>query len=81
MPKQDKQDTKPDTRVWERPNNADFNPLEFDGIRMKAGVNSFTRYSYKPQPLRTLDEVRADIKALEKETEGLLKDVINGGQP
>ena len=38
---------------------------------------SFTRYFYKPQPLRTLEEIRADILALEKETEGLL-DVIVG---
>jgi type I restriction enzyme M protein len=37
---------------------------------------SFTRYFYKPQPLRTLEEIRADIKALERETEGLLKEVL-----
>ncbi|MEW6168115.1 MAG: class I SAM-dependent DNA methyltransferase [Pseudomonadota bacterium] len=37
---------------------------------------SFTRYFYKPQPLRTLDEIRADILALEKETEGLLGEII-----
>jgi len=37
---------------------------------------SFTRYFYQPQPLRTLEEIRADIKALEKETEGLLKEVL-----
>jgi type I restriction enzyme M protein len=36
---------------------------------------SFTRYFYKPQPLRTLEEIRADILALEKETEGLLKEI------
>ncbi len=36
---------------------------------------SFTRYFYKPQPLRTLEEIRADIKALEKETEGLLSEI------
>ncbi|MBK9265320.1 MAG: KilA-N domain-containing protein [Polyangiaceae bacterium] len=28
--------------VWERLNNANFNPVEFDGIRMQAGLNSFT---------------------------------------
>lgn len=33
---------------------------------------SFTRYFYKPQPLRTLAEISADILALEKETGGLL---------
>jgi hypothetical protein len=29
------------TGIWERLNNVSFNPVEFDGIRMKAGVNSF----------------------------------------
>lgn len=41
---------------------------------------SFTRYFYKPQPLRTLEEIRADILALEKETEGLLGEIIGGGK-
>jgi len=39
---------------------------------------SFTRYFYKPQPLRTLEEIRSDILALEKETEGLLSEIIGG---
>ncbi len=39
---------------------------------------SFTRYFYKPQPMRTLDEIRADILALEEETEGLLGEIIGG---
>ena len=39
---------------------------------------SFTRYFYKPQLLRTLEEIRADILALEKETEGLLGEIIGG---
>ena len=42
---------------------------------------SFTRYFYKPQPLRTLDEIRADILALEKETEGLLEEIIGEVAP
>ena len=37
---------------------------------------SFTRYFYTPPPLRTLAEIRADILALEKETEGLLGEII-----
>ncbi|MDZ7752318.1 MAG: class I SAM-dependent DNA methyltransferase [Gammaproteobacteria bacterium] len=41
---------------------------------------SFTRYFYKPQPLRSLEEIRADILVLEKETEGLLGEII-GGMP
>jgi type I restriction enzyme M protein len=40
---------------------------------------SFTRHFYKPQPLRTLEEIRADILALEKETEGLLSEIIGEG--
>jgi type I restriction enzyme M protein len=39
---------------------------------------SFTRYFYKPQTLRTLEEIQADILALEKETEGLLGEIIGG---
>ena len=38
---------------------------------------SFNRYFYKPQPLRCLDEIRKDIVALEKETEGLLNEIIS----
>ena len=37
---------------------------------------SFTRYFYKPQPMRTLEEIRADILALNKETEGLLDEIL-----
>ena len=37
---------------------------------------SFTRYFYKPQPFRTLEEIRADILAIERETEGLLDKII-----
>ena len=37
---------------------------------------SFTRYFYKPQPLRTLEEIKADIVAVEKETEGLLGQIL-----
>ena len=39
---------------------------------------SFTRYFYQPKPLRTLAEIRADILALERETEGLLGEIIGG---
>lgn len=31
------------------------------------------------QPLRTLEQIRGDILALEKETEGLLREIIGGG--
>ena len=39
---------------------------------------SFTRHFYKPQPLRTLEEIRADIIALQKKTEGLLDEIVKG---
>jgi type I restriction enzyme M protein len=39
---------------------------------------SFTRHFYKPQPLRTLEEISADILAVEKEAEGLLDGLLMG---
>ena len=48
-----------------------------DEAATKTGYEiSFTRYFYKPQPLRTLEEIRADILALERETDGLLSEII-----
>jgi type I restriction enzyme M protein len=52
----------------------------YDESSVKTGYEiSFTRYFYKPQPLRSLEEIRADILALEKETDGLLEEIIGGG--
>ena len=39
---------------------------------------SFTRHFYKPPPMRTLEEIKADIFALEQETEGLLEQIVGG---
>jgi type I restriction enzyme M protein len=41
---------------------------------------SFTRHFYKPQPLRSLDEISADILAIEKEAEGLLDGLLKGAK-
>jgi type I restriction enzyme M protein len=41
---------------------------------------SFTRCFYKPQPLRTLEEIKTDLYALEAEAEGLLEQIV-GGKP
>lgn len=38
---------------------------------------SFTKYFYKFKPLRSLEEIAADILALEAETEGVLKAIIS----
>jgi type I restriction enzyme M protein len=40
---------------------------------------SFTRHFYRPHPLRTLEEISADILTLERETEGLLSEIIGAG--
>jgi type I restriction enzyme M protein len=37
---------------------------------------NFTRHFYKPPELRSLEEIRADILAVERETEGLLEEII-----
>ena len=38
---------------------------------------SFTRHFYKPQPMRPLSEIMSDIRALERESEGLLADLLS----
>ena len=49
----------------------------YQSERVKIGYEvSFTRYFYKPKPMRTLEEIRSDILALEEETEGLLGEII-----
>jgi type I restriction enzyme M protein len=40
---------------------------------------SFARYFYNPKPLRSLDEIRTDILAVERETEGLMAAVLGTG--
>ena len=37
---------------------------------------NFTKYFYQYKPLRSLDDIRKDIMAIEQETDGLLKEVI-----
>jgi type I restriction enzyme M protein len=41
---------------------------------------SFTRYFYKPKPLRPLDVIRTDILALEHETDGLMAGIIGAAR-
>lgn len=53
----------------------------FDESSLKVGYEiSFNRYFYKPQTLRSLEEIRNDILTLEKETEGLLVEIVGGGK-
>ena len=45
--------------------------------QVKVGYEiSFTRHFYKPKPMRSLEEIRADIIALEQESEGLLEGIL-----
>ena len=49
----------------------------YDTASIKTGYEiSFTREFYKPQPLRSLEEIRSDILALERETGGLIGEVV-----
>jgi type I restriction enzyme M protein len=51
-----------------------------DGEKTQIGYEiSFTRVFFKPQPLRSLEQIRADILALEQETDGLLPSIIGAG--
>ena len=38
----------------------------------------FNRYFYKPEPLRTLEEIRADIRVVETEAASLLAEILEG---
>jgi type I restriction enzyme M protein len=38
---------------------------------------NFTKYFYQYKPLRSLEDIRADIMVIEQETDGLLKEVIS----
>ena len=49
--------------------------------KVKIGYEiSFNRNFYKPEPMRKLEEIRADIIALEHETEGLLAEILGEGK-
>ena len=39
---------------------------------------SITKYFYKYKPLRPLADIRADILAIEQETEGMMREVLEG---
>ena len=48
-----------------------------DHTKTKVGYEiKFSRYFYKYKPLRSLDEIRADILKLEQETEGMIKTIL-----
>ncbi|OJW77408.1 MAG: restriction endonuclease subunit M [Bacteroidetes bacterium 46-16] len=49
-----------------------------DESKTKVGYEiNFTKYFYQYKPLRSLADIRKDILALEQETDGLIKEIIN----
>ena len=49
-----------------------YNP---EAVRVGYEIN-FNRHFYKPQQMRSLEDIRADILALERDTEGLLAEIL-----
>ncbi len=43
---------------WEQMYNPDFKPIEFDGFRKQAGLNSFSPYLKQRSPVRDVAQVR-----------------------
>ncbi|MGM0650787.1 MAG: type I restriction-modification system subunit M, partial [Bacteroidota bacterium] len=50
--------------------------IDMDATRIGCEI-SFNKYFYQHKKLRSLEEVTADILALEKENEGLMDDILN----
>ena len=49
----------------------------YDPGSVKTGYEiSFTRHFYRPEPMRPLSEIIADMQALERESEGLLAETV-----
>ena len=51
-----------------------------DSVRIGYDI-SFTRYFYQPNETRKLEEIRAEILAVERETTGLLSEVLGSDRP
>jgi len=53
----------------------------YDPASVKVGYEiNFNRYFYKPKNLRPLEEIQADLLAVEKEAEGLLAEILGGNE-
>ena len=66
---------------------ASLRRLGYEAVRQRGSHIKFAsvmnpihhpRHFYKPQPVRPLEGIRADILALERETEGLLAEIVAG---
>ncbi len=50
--------------------------INLDSVKIGYEI-SFNKYFYKHTPLRSIEEVKADLLALEEQADGLLKDILN----
>jgi type I restriction enzyme M protein len=49
--------------------------INLDSVKIGYEI-SFNKYFYRHKPLRSLEEVTADILELEKQSEGLIKEIL-----
>ncbi|MCB4755198.1 MAG: hypothetical protein LGB52_06385, partial [Sulfurovum sp.] len=52
--------------------------INLDSVKIGYEI-SFNKYFYKHKPLRSIEEVTADILELEKQSEGLIKEILGLG--
>lgn len=50
--------------------------IDYDKSKVGYEIN-FTRYFYEYKPLRSLEDIRSDILALEEETEDMIKEILD----
>jgi len=50
--------------------------INLDSVKIGYEI-SFNKYFYKHTPLRSIEEVKADLLALEEQADGLLQDILN----
>ncbi len=50
--------------------------INLDSVKIGYEI-SFNKYFYKHTPLRSIDEVKADLLSLEEQADGLLQDILN----
>ena len=52
--------------------------INLDSVKIGCEI-SFNKYFYRHKPLRTMEEVAADIIELEQQSEGLIADILGIG--
>ena len=50
--------------------------INLDATKIRYEI-SFNKYFYRHKPLRSIEEVTADILALENESDGLIREILN----